>query len=204
MQNNQENITPNNSTKNFKRVHKNAIKQWVTTRIIFLIVMAAALLLFMFIMSSDASVTSETLTILWIVSASLCFLQIVNIVVYPILEYLQWSYLIEGDRIEIKKGIIFKDHMLIPISRIQHVAFGQGPLQRVFGIANVDIYTAGGEFTIVNVAKTDAEEICDKLQSYVTRNSELKAAADEVLLAKLRSDTDTPKNVEVSVTEADL
>ena len=77
------------------------------------------------------------------------------------------EYLIAPDRIEIKKGIFYKTHTVIPISRIQHVAVTQGVLQRPFRLSTVQIHTAGDVMEIQELNTAVAEEICSRLQKRV-------------------------------------
>ena len=98
-------------------------------------------------------------------------LQLVNLLIYPAIEYRQWSYLITPDRIEIKKGIIFHSTRIIPISRIQHVTMSEGPLARHYRLAKVTIHTAGGSQSIEGLARETALEICEKLKNVVNRKA---------------------------------
>lgn len=151
--------------KEFSRVDKKAKTKWRVSRSIGLLFLAA--------MSAGALLTVHSLESkpLFILAAIVCgvilLLQILNIVVYPIIEYIQWAYLIDADRIEIKKGIIWRTHTVIPISRIQHVCTKSGPLQNMFGLASVDINTAGGVHSIEELNKKTAEEICELLKNIV-------------------------------------
>jgi membrane protein YdbS with pleckstrin-like domain len=106
--------------------------------------------------------------VLLIIAVPVAF-QVLNIVLYPPIEYRQWTYLITGDRIEIKKGIFFHSTRVIPISRIQHVTIVEGPIARLFGLSTVTINTAGGAFRIEGLSKATAETICDNLKDVVNR-----------------------------------
>lgn len=166
--------------KEFSRVDKKAKIKWRISRLIglvFLAAMSAAALL------GVASTGSSELFILAAVACGVVLLfQIINIIVYPIIEYIQWAYLIDDDRIEIKKGIIWRSHTVIPISRIQHVCTKSGPLQNMFGLASVDINTAGGIHTIEELNKKTAEEICELLKNIVNikvAEQRAKEAAEE-------------------------
>ena len=79
--------------------------------------------------------------------------------------------------IEIKKGIFYRTHTVIPISRIQHVAVTQGVLQRPFKLSTVQIHTAGDVMEIQELSTDVAEEICSRLQKRVNVKVEQKNAA---------------------------
>ena len=107
-------------------------------------------------------------------------IQILSILIYPPIEYIQWAYLIAPDRIEIKKGIFYRTHTVIPISRIQHVAVTQGVLQRPFRLSTVQIHTAGDVMEIQELSTEVAEEICSRLQKRVNVKVEEKKAAEAI------------------------
>ena len=75
----------------------------------------------------------------------------------------------------LKKGFAFREHdvlftqgiiatstIVIPYNRVQHVALHEGMVSRFFGLAKVEIFTAGGnnsDIEIPGIAKTEAENI---------------------------------------------
>lgn len=154
---------------NFQRVDKKAKTKWRFSRIIALIFAVIPLAgLVLLIASSVAEETwqpAETVGI--VIAAALVVMQLLQIILYPPIEYAQWQYLIAPDRIEIKKGIFYRTHTVIPISRIQHVAVTQGVLQRPFGLSTVQLHTAGDVMEIQELSTQMAEKICSYLQRRV-------------------------------------
>lgn len=75
----------------------------------------------------------------------------------------------------IKKGFAFREHdvlfthgiiatttIVIPYNRIQHVALEEGILARLFGLSKIEIFTAGGnnsDIQIPGIKKEEAENI---------------------------------------------
>lgn len=53
------------------------------------------------------------------------------------------SYLCTDNEIQIERGVWWKTKNAVPYGRIMNVDIIQGPLSRHFGLASVDIYTAG-------------------------------------------------------------
>lgn len=154
---------------NFQRVDKRAKTKWRFSRIlalIFAVVPLAGLILL--ISSAVAEETWQPAEKLGIgLAAALVVMQLLQIILYPPIEYAQWQYLIAPDRIEIKKGIFYRVHTVIPISRIQHVAVTQGVLQRPFGLSTVQLHTAGDVMEIQELSTETAEKICSALQRRV-------------------------------------
>lgn len=59
-----------------------------------------------------------------------------------------------------KKGIIFHKHVSIPFNRVQHCEVKQGPIERIFGLKTIEIFTAGGQssdLSISGLKDTDAQ-----------------------------------------------
>lgn len=165
----------------FQRVDKKAKTKWRFSRIIaliFAVIPLAALALVMFYLIGEDEGSGVFVVIGWIVAGVIVLLQVLNIVIYPPIEYIQWAYMIAPDRIEIKKGIFFRTHTVIPISRIQHVAVTQGVLQRPFRLSTVQIHTAGDVMEIQELNTEVAEEICSKLQKRVNVKVEQKKNAE--------------------------
>lgn len=163
--------------KEFTRVDKKAKIKWSLSRLGGLILLGIV-----------AAIAIPSVNELWctICCIAALALQLINMIVYPIIEYIQWEYLIDDDRIEIKKGIFWRSHTVVPISRIQHVSYKSGPLQNIFGLASVEIHTAGGVQTIEEVSKDTAKKICELLKNIVNlkvaekRYAELIAQKAEV------------------------
>lgn len=60
------------------------------------------------------------------------------------LEYeLRW-YMVSDRAIRIREGILTVKEKTIALANIQNIAIRQGPLQRLLGIADVEVKTAGG------------------------------------------------------------
>ena len=161
----------------FQRVDKKAKTKWRFSRVIalvFAVLPIAALVVFFF----NNAGGNEMKMAGWIIAAAIVLVQVLSIFIYPPIEYIQWSYLIAPDRIEIKKGIFYRTHTVIPISRIQHVAVTQGVLQRPFGLSTVQIHTAGDVMEIQELSTAVAEEICSRLQKRVNAKVEQKKSGD--------------------------
>lgn len=93
--------------------------------------------------------------------------------VYPVVGYVLFSALLffiyrlsfkkrgfalrEKDIIY-KHGVIAETTTIIPINRIQHVALDEGITSRSYGLATLQIYTAGGTTGHVHIAGIEVEK----------------------------------------------
>lgn len=67
-----------------------------------------------------------------------------------------------------RSGIISETTTIIPYSRIQHVALNEGVISRIFGLASVGVFTAGGgnsDVEIPGIEKERAQKIKQLLMS---------------------------------------
>ena len=59
-------------------------------------------------------------------------------------RYLAFRYRLGPDELVLRTGVLSRYHRVIPVSRVQSVDVRQDLLQRLFGVAEVHIETAGG------------------------------------------------------------
>jgi len=95
--------------------------------------------------------------------------------VAPGLNYARWRYGIDDELLVMRYGILFHEERVIPIRRMQHVDLLRGPIERLFGLATLVVYTAGNEgsaFRVPGLAAATAQQMRDRI---------LKARGDDVL-----------------------
>ncbi|MGC2872750.1 PH domain-containing protein [Ihubacter sp. rT4E-8] len=85
--------------------------------------------------------------------------------ILPQIEYRQWGYLIEEDKVVIRHGIFFIKKTIVPIIRIQNITMSQGPIDRRLGLYKLKLSLASGSFEIVGLNQETAEAISENLKS---------------------------------------
>ena len=70
---------------------------------------------------------------------------IINIIIisWAFLFYERYAYRIGEKTINIKRGILWKKDVTIPYERIQHVSTTRGPIEQLFKLHIMNIFTAG-------------------------------------------------------------
>lgn len=71
-----------------------------------------------------------------------------------------------------RHGIIATNTLVIPYNRVQHVALHEGLISRLFGLAKIEIFTAGGsssDIQIPGIAKEQAENIKQLLMGKIQK-----------------------------------
>ncbi len=67
------------------------------------------------------------------------------VLVATLIRYWNYSYRLDTDELVIREGIVTRNERHVPYSRIQNIDLVQNPLQRLLGVAEVRVETAGGE-----------------------------------------------------------
>ena len=71
--------------------------------------------------------------------------------VVSILGVKRKGYALRNRDIIYKKGLLWKSKTTVPFSRIQHCEVKQGPIARLFNLAVLYIYTAGGSSSDISI-----------------------------------------------------
>ena len=71
---------------------------------------------------------------------------------WPEIEHRHTSYKLDPRGIEIRKGVLWRQVIHVPRSRVQHTDVSQGPIERGFGLGTLVIYTAGTDHARVDLA----------------------------------------------------
>ncbi len=68
-------------------------------------------------------------------------------------------------------GLIWSKRIAIPFNRIQHAEVKQGPLERLYGLHNLKIFTAGGSSSDLSIPGLK-EETALKLKNFILKKVE--------------------------------
>lgn len=93
----------------------------------------------------------------------------------PVLSFWCWRFAIDHEVLEARYGVVFREEKVIPINRLQHVDLMRGPIERLFGLSTLVVFTAGTEgatFRLPGLAKQRAKDLRDRI---------LAARGDDVL-----------------------
>lgn len=79
--------------------------------------------------------------------------------VFPALRFIRYKYLIDADKIEIIRGVLFVSRTVVPINRIHQINVSRGPIDTAFGVAKVSVITAGSTAVLRFVDEDEAQTI---------------------------------------------
>ena len=86
---------------------------------------------------------------------------------WPAARHKRLRYLVDEDGLRIRRGVFWRTMIWIPISRVQHIDFTQGPVQRRFDLATLTVHTAGtagASISLAGLEHTVAARLCDHLR----------------------------------------
>ena len=93
-------------------------------------------------------------------------LGLVGVFVVLFLGYLRWTttlYWVAQDAVHLRTGVVSPDETSVPLARIQAIDSTQGPVQRLFGVHELHVQTAGGgakgEIVLRAVSEDAAREL---------------------------------------------
>lgn len=149
----------------FKKVSKKYINYLLFWRIITLVLIMLMLVPEIILVSNMKNLVATIITIA--LASIIIIILIIYAFVFPSLTYNRYFYYVDKDKIIIKKGVLFKRKITIPLIQIQDVELFQGPIETLFKIAKVEVSTAGSDHYIVGLNKETADEIYQNVYELV-------------------------------------
>lgn len=145
-------------------LHRDYWKVTAITMIIVFSVLAVALALAVNLIE-ELSGSGLKLGIVWavLVIVSLCFSYI---------AFRKKAFAFRNHDVLFRHGIIATTTIVIPYNRVQHVALHEGFISRFFGLATIEIFTAGGsssDIEIPGIQKEQAENIKQLLMGKIQK-----------------------------------
>ncbi len=109
----------------------------------------------------DAVVVLDIITIALLIVMAV--LLVLCVVILPKIRWIQWSFEVHEEEIDIHKGIFWKKRIIIPLIRVQNVDTKQGPVMRANGLASFTVATAAGEHEIPGLEVEEADKLRDQV-----------------------------------------
>ena len=95
--------------------------------------------------------------------------------VYMLRRYANWGFEMREDYLYLEHGVLRKVKTKVPYVRVQHVDTQRGVFDRVFGLSQVVVYTAGSrgaDVGIPGLLPHDADEIQEELRKVAVESEE--------------------------------
>ncbi len=81
------------------------------------------------------------------------------------------AYALRQKDIAFRSGWLFRSSTIVPFKRVQHCEVTQGPLSRMFGLARLKIFTAGGSQSDISIPGIKLEK-AKQLKSFILKKLE--------------------------------
>ncbi|HEV3123644.1 MAG TPA: PH domain-containing protein [Candidatus Dormibacteraeota bacterium] len=80
-------------------------------------------------------------------------------------RYRAWGYAERDEDLIVRRGLLFRRVSVVPYGRMQFIDVSAGPVDRVFGLATVQLHTAAAatDARIPGLLRADAEQLRDRL-----------------------------------------
>ncbi len=107
-----------------------------------------------------------------IVLGTLAFVFLGFLYIIYMLEFSKRGYCFREKDVIYKEGFISQTTTLVPFNRVQHVALHQGLFSRFFGLASLELFTAGGsssDLKITGLLLADAQNFKELIIQKISR-----------------------------------
>jgi hypothetical protein len=88
----------------------------------------------------------------------------------PPRRYRAWGYGLDGEELQVRRGVWTRVHTLVPLDHVQHIDVSQGPLERAVGICSLVLHTAGtlhSQIVVPGLTRESAERIRDEIRARI-------------------------------------
>ncbi|MBR6618722.1 MAG: PH domain-containing protein [Clostridia bacterium] len=150
-------------------LEKNAKKVMLLTAVIQAVAFSAVVLgvLYWFIgeekLLFSVAIAAAVIVLLWVIFV-------------PMVRFKRYRYMITPDRIEVIEGVFWIKRTVVPIDRVHQISVSKGPIDSAFGVAKVQVITAGSTAVMRFLNEEKANEIAMYLNNKV--NEKLGGGSD--------------------------
>jgi uncharacterized protein len=151
-------------TAGYLRLNKNCMLSMYLGYAITYAILLAAFILFMSYSKEALGDAHDAVLLVGLVGLVLI---LAYMLVAPPVFYSRYRYKITEDRVDVRSGILFLRHVMVPIERIHQVEVSRGPINNMLGLGHVNVTTAGGTATISYLVIEEAEKMAERLNKLV-------------------------------------
>ena len=108
-----------------------------------------------------------------LVGAALLILLYLTLLAPP-RRYRAWAYGMDGEELQVRRGVWTRVHTVVPLDHVQHIDVSQGPIERALGICSLVLHTAGtlhSQIVLPGLARDKAERMRDEIRGRIREES---------------------------------
>ena len=139
-----------------EKLDKKVLKLWIGLSIVSGLIIGGVVSFGVYYFSNSQTLALLTFTLIFLLD-----------IIYPYYRYKNWFFEVHNDHLEIMHGVLFKTSAVIPFVRVQHIDTDRGPIERILGLATLNVYTAGSmgsDMMIPGLSRERAEEMQEELK----------------------------------------
>ena len=91
------------------------------------------------------------------------------VLVHPARAWARLGYAEGQDSLRVARGYMFRTDTIVPFVRVQHIDVGQGPVERMAGVAHLVLHTSGTHNSTVTLPGLDPAE-AQRLRDTIRRH----------------------------------
>lgn len=152
-------ILPRVEAINLKPLEKNYLKSQMLLSLIWILVLLVAITL-VFILIPE---WHQRKIFLFISIPLFCLIGILPML-FTYFSFYKKAYALRQKDILYRSGLFWRKTVILPFNRIQHSEVNHGPIDRIYGLASLKLFTAGGsasDLTIPGLLDDDAHKLKD-------------------------------------------
>ena len=142
-----------------KKLDKKVIKLWLVRNLFIIIPTLVGYLMLVILIPNEIKLA------LGLSFGILSLIILALSIIWPFLSYRFYEYNYDETKIYINYGVIFRHKILIPVRQIQDLHLYNGPLMQLFKLSGITISTAGSNFSLSGITKSEAEKMIIDLES---------------------------------------
>lgn len=123
----------------------------------------------------DVALALEAGTPLGLVAAPAVLLLLYYVIVVPERRFRRWGYARTEDELHVAHGVYVHTETSVAFHRVQHIDIAQGPIERLCGVCELVLNTAGtlnSEIRLPGLSRATAEALRDEIRLHVRADRE--------------------------------
>ena len=110
----------------------------------------------------------------FLIAGPVALLLLLVVIMLPHRRYAVRGYALSDDRLRVVRGMMFHSDTVVPFGRVQHIDVDRGPIERYYGLATLQLCTAGSHGDVISLpglAHEDALAMRETIRAHIKRAS---------------------------------
>lgn len=161
-----ESLLPRMALLEYSPLERNLLKANLIWSVLFFTILISVLLFLQYVIGIEWLGTNGK----WILIGLCALFVITLLIVY--FSFFKKSYAVREKDIIYNSGLFWRSSIAIPFNRVQHCEVSIGPIDRLFGLSTLKIFTAGGSSSDLGIEGLKPET-SNRLKDFITNKTGL-------------------------------